>query len=161
MVDADPTRGPEPGTLLTPEVTDWIGREHNFGPEPVLERDVLRYLAATQAALPAKGTSPRVPRMFYRVLGRPVSEVDRIGDDGLWPDVRPRVGSGQTLGGGIEVQFVRDLVVGDVVTGRRRLVSLEEKTGRRRTFVVATWETTLWDADGVEVVSENVNEILY
>lgn len=148
-------------TLLTPEVRAWLGRQHRFGPEPVIERDVLRYLVSTGAPLPGPGEHLRVPELYYRTLGRPMAEASRIQDDGLWPDIRPVVGIGQTLGGGIEVEFLGELRVGDEVHGVRELVSLEEKFGRRRQFVLATWRTTVWSDDGTELVRETVAEVMY
>lgn len=151
----------ESSSLLTDEVKQWVGTEHRFGPEPIIERDVLRYLVGTQARLPAPGERVRVPAMFYRSIGRPIAEVARVGDDGLWPGLRPAVGTGQTLAGGIDVEFSRELVVGDVITGTRRLISLDEKVGRRKRFVLAVWRSSLLDEDSVEVVRETVSEIMY
>jgi hypothetical protein len=151
----------EGSSLLTAEVESWIGRTHDFGPEIVTVRDVLRYLVATESPLPPPGETVRVPPLFYRTLGRPLISLDEVGDDGLWLGLRPQVGEGQTMGGGISVQFERELVVGDVVTGRRALVDLVEKVGRRRRFVVATWTTVIWDESGTEMISERVSEVMY
>jgi hydroxyacyl-ACP dehydratase HTD2-like protein with hotdog domain len=161
MAEAD--RRDRTGTLLTPAAREWIGHTIELGPETVTARDVLRYLVATGAALPGDDhrDAPAVPPLFYRTLGRRIAPLAEREDDGRWAGLRPPVGEGQVLVGGIEVTVHRDLVVGDTATGRRTLVSLVEKHGRRRDFVLATWRTTWYDAAGDEVLRETVTEIMY
>ena len=148
--------------LLTPEAEAWIGFSVMLPPEPIIEREVLRYLVATGVPLPAeRGASLRVPPLFYRTLGRRISSVDEIGEDGLWPGLRPNIGVGQVLAGGIDVEFARPLVIGDVIGGERKLTSLTPKSGRKLDFVLARWTTLLTDELGAEVLREDVTEIMY
>jgi hypothetical protein len=153
----------ESANLLTPAAAAWIGFTTSFPAEPVIARDVLRYMVATGAPLPPDNQreQPRVPPLFYRTLGRRIASVDEIRDDGLWLGLRPTIGVGQVLAGGIDVEFHRELVVGDLASGTRRLDSLTEKSGRKRDFVLAIWIMSLTDATGAEVLRETVTEIMY
>lgn len=149
--------------LLTSAASAWIGFTTQSPAEPVIARDVLRYMVATGAPLPdeSEWARPRVPPLFYRTLGRRIAPIGELREDGLWLGLRPTIGVGQVLAGGIDVRFHRELVVGDVVIGTRRLESLVEKSGRTRDFVLAAWVMTLRDAAGVDVLRETVSEIMY
>ena len=149
-------------SLLTDEANSWIGFTTEFAPEPVIRRDVLRFLVATGASLPDENAVDlRVPPMFYRTLGRRIAPVEALRDDGLWPGLRPTIGVGQVLAAGIEVEFFREVEIGDVLAGRRHLVSLTEKSGRKRDFILALWEMVLSDARKEPVLCESVTEIMY
>lgn len=150
--------------LLTDEARAWIGREFDMPEFTVSELDIRRYAAAIGGPVPPQQGADAIPLaaqpLLYTALTRPVLAPDDLTVDGLSEDRRAPVGEGRVMFGGIDVELVRALKAGDRVRGRRRLVSLEEKEGRRARFVLATWRTEYADADGEPVIRETSTQIL-
>ncbi|MEV0265748.1 MaoC family dehydratase N-terminal domain-containing protein [Streptomyces sp. NPDC050617] len=144
--------------LLTDEARGWVGREFDMPPFTVTEKDIRKYEAGLGNTVPAHPDTAQP--LLYTALVRPIAPVAELGADGLTEDRRAPVGEGRVMFGGIDVELVRPLVVGDQVRGRRRLESLEEKHGRRGPFVLATWRTEYVDASGDPVIREASTQIL-
>lgn len=151
-------------TLMTDEARAWVGREFDMPEFTVSERDIRQYAAALGGPVPEPAESESdallAQPLLYTALTRPILAPADLTVDGLSEDRRAPVGEGRVMFGGIDVELIRPLTPGDRVRGHRRLVSLEEKEGRRARFVVATWLTEYRDADGELVIRETSTQIL-
>ena len=158
------------GSLLTAEALAWVGREVELPEVVVSDDNIGRFLAGTgdrnplytddEVARQAGHDAAVVPPLACMALSRPVVPVCELASDGRAEILRPPVGAGRAMAGQLEVECVRPLYRGGRVRGRRRLVSLEEKQGRRRRFVLATWQTEYRDQAGELVVRETYQQIL-
>jgi hydroxyacyl-ACP dehydratase HTD2-like protein with hotdog domain len=155
--------------LLTAEARTWIGMEIDIPRAEISVRDVERYIVGCGGseallggiALANVSTDSRVPPLIYQALTGPVAPRRDLTGDGSTAERRPPIGDGQGMAGETEVRFHRPLRVGDALNGRRRLLSLEEKDGRRRRFVVSTWLTEYRGDDGELLITETFRQLLF
>lgn len=157
-------------SLLTPEIRAWVGRSIEFDSDPISISEARRFIAATgddnpRYALPEVGVKPEqsgeVPPMLYYGATRPLAHSSDFAEDGTITEHRPIVGTGQTMGGSVEVEWTRPLRLGDQLRGKRTLSSLTEKSGRSRTFVVAEWITEYRDESDELIVRERYEQLLF
>ena len=99
--------------------------------------------------------------MLYYGATRPLAPSDDFMEDGTVAEHRPLIGSGQTMGGSVEMEWLEPLMLGDQLCGTRTLASLQEKTGRKRDFVIAEWITEYRDKTGRLLVRERYEQILF
>lgn len=158
------------GTLLTSDALEWIGRQIEVNGDEITESMVQQYVYASEDDHPAYvsdtsadavGTSRVVPPMLYQAATRPYVPLNKYSSDGIVIENRPVIGTGQSVGGTLAVQWVRPLKIGDRLSGLKTLVSMEEKAGSRRTFVVVTWETNYTDQKGEVVIRESYEQICF
>jgi len=148
--------------LLTDEARQWVGTETDIECVPLSRSELQRFLVGIGMAptrLPDEEVI--VPPMIYQTLCRLPVEISTLTKDGMPQDRRPPVGEGRGMNGQVTLDFKRPLRIGDVLRGKRRLVSLEPKEGRRRSMVVATWWTEFRDADDHVVLVETVQQLLF
>lgn len=157
-------------SLLTPEIMKWVGRSISFSSDPVSISEARRFIAASGDdnplyALPAVGSKPagetRVPPMLYYAITRPLAATEDFTEDGTVAEHRPLIGTGQTMGGSVEMEWFAPLLLGDRLEGTRTLASLNEKSGRKRSFVIAEWITEYRDEAGQLLVRERYEQILF
>jgi len=147
--------------LLTDEARTWIGMELDIECIPLTLADVQRFRVGIGLPPLADGDEVVVPPMIYQTLSRLPVDQATLTKDGVPADRRPPVGEGRGMNGESQLEFHRPLQLGDHLHGRRRLVSLDPKEGRRRSMVIATWLTEFRDADDELVLVETVQQILY
>ncbi len=156
-------------SLLTPDVMAWVGRTITFESDPISTSEARRFIAASgddnpRYALPEPGhdlAGAIVPPMLYYGATRPLASALQMAEDGTVEEHRPMVGTGQTMGGSVEMEWLRPLRVGDRLSGVRTLTSLTEKQGKTRQFVIAEWETEYRDPSGQLVVRERYEQLLF
>lgn len=157
-------------TLLTPEMLEWVGRSFEFTSDPISPSDARGFIAASGDdnplySLPDAGGEADpdipVPPMLYYAVTRPFAPSKDFAEDGTVKELRPLIGKGQTMGGGVEMEWLEPLTLGDRLHGTRTLASLTEKKGRRRDFVVAEWVTEYRDAKDSLKVRERYEQILF
>lgn len=156
-------------SLLTPDLMAWVGRTITFESDPISTSEARRFIAASgddnpRYALPEPGhdlAGAIVPPMLYYGATRPLAPALQMAEDGTVEEHRPMVGTGQTMGGSVEVEWLRPLRVGDRLSGVRTLTSLTEKQGKTRQFVIAEWETEYRDPSGQLVVRERYEQLLF
>lgn len=156
-------------TLLTPETMAWVGRSIAFECDPISASEARRFIAASGDdnplyALPQPGHDPSdtiVPPMLYYGATRPHVPASQMAEDGTVEEHRPMIGTGQTMGGSVEMEWLRPLRIGDRLSGTRTLKSLTEKHGKTRQFVIAEWETEYRDQTGQMVVRERYEQLLF
>lgn len=147
--------------VLTDEARAWVGMELDIACSPLTLADVQRFRVGVGLAPLAEHDEVVIPPMIYQALSRQPIDPTMLTRDGVPPDRRPPVGEGRGMNGEVEVMFHRPLRLGDQLRGRRRLVSLEPKQGRRRMMVLSTWLTEFRDPDGDLVLVETMRQILY
>ncbi len=148
--------------LITEEARAWIGMELEVPCVPLTRSELQRFLVGIgQAPVPDDVLKPPIPPMIYQALSRPPLATNSLTKDGMPPDRRPPVGQGRGMNGGIELEFRRELRLGDHLHGRRRLLALEPKQGKRNPMVISTWVTEFRDAVGEIVILETVRQILF
>ena len=148
--------------LVTDEARAWVGMEVDVECIPLTFAVLQRFLVGIgQEPIASADDDIEIPPMIYQALCRLPVAVAHLTPDGVPPDRRPPVGEGRGMNGEVELEFRRPLRLGDNLRGRRRLVSLEPKQGRRRALVLATWLTEFCDADGDVVIVETVRQILF
>lgn len=158
------------GDLLTPEALAWLGRQVEIQGDEVTESMVQQYVFASEDDHPAylsdasaedAGTERVAPPMLYQAAVRPYVPLSEYSSDGIVQDNRPVIGSGQSVGGTLSVEWVRPLKIGDRLSGVKTLVSMEEKNGSSRKFVVVGWETEYRDQHGEVVIREHYEQICF
>lgn len=156
--------------LLTDQARSWIGREIVVDGDEVTEAMVQQFVYASEDAHPAylsettatdAGVERVAPPMLYQAAIRPYVPLDHYNSDGTVREVRPPLGTGQSMGGTLEVEWIRPLRVGDRLCGVRKLVALEEKSGSRRDFVIVRWQTEYRDQKGELVIREQYEQIVF
>lgn len=148
--------------LLTEEARAWIGMELDVGCVPLTRTELQRFLVGIgQAPVADDDTDPAIPPMIYQALSRLPAATQSLTKDGMTQDRRPPIGQGRGMNAGIELEFHRQLRLGDRLHGRRKLVSLEPKQGKRNPMVISTWLTEFRDADGELVIVETARQVLF
>lgn len=154
--------------LLTAEARAWLGTEVHLASGVITPEIVARYvtgagLEGSHRCSVAAGLEPRIvaPPLLCLALTRPIHDLEELTPDGVTSDRRPPVGTGQGMAGDMSLEFVTPLYVGDSATGRRVLTDLVEKTGSRRAFVLARWETEYRNQNDELLVREVANQLLF
>ena len=156
-------------SLLTPESMAWVGRSIEFDSDPIDVVESRRFVAASGDgnplyAVPGGDGDPAgtpVPPMLYYGVTRPLVPASQMAEDGTVFEHRPMIGTGQTMGGSVDIEWMRPLRIGDRLRGTRTLESLTEKHGKRRHFVIARWLTEYRDEHGEMVVRERYEQLLF
>ena len=158
------------GSLLNDEALSWVGRRIEIEGDEITETMVRQFIYATEDAHPAyvsdltaadAGTPRVVPPMLYQGATRPYVPLSDYAPDGTVKENRPIIGSGQAMGGTLSVEWLRPLRVGDRLTGTRTLLSMNEKNGSTRQFVVVIWQTEYRDQNGEVVIREQYEQIVF
>lgn len=158
------------GVLLDEEALAWVGRQVEVEGDEITESMVQQYVFASEddhpaylsdASAAAAGTERVVPPMLYQAATRPYKPLSEYSPDGIVVENRPVIGSGQSVGGTLSVDWIRPLRVGDRLSGVKTLVSMKEKDGSKRKFVVVLWETEYRDQIGELVIRERYEQICF
>ena len=147
----------------------WVGRAITFESDPISISEARRFIAASGDDNPlyeipqdaGDDAAAPVPPMLYYGATRPLVPASAMAEDGTVHEHRPMVGTGQTMGGSVEMEWLRPVRIGDRLSGVRTLKSLTEKQGKTRLFVIAAWETEYRDQSGQPVVRERYEQLLF
>lgn len=147
-------------SLLTPEITAWIGRSEEPLTVTVSRRDIVKYAIATEQTRRAFRDGDEAPPMFVSSLFRPVVPMHRLGADGLPPSTAaPELPLKRRMAGGYRLIVHRTVHPGDTLTGVRVLADIYEKQGRQGPLIFLVNELTVTDADGRPVLNETQTRI--
>lgn len=158
------------GVLLDDDALAWIGRQVKVEGDEITESMVQQYVCASEDDHPAyvsdssaaaAGTERVVPPMLYQAATRPFKPLSEYSADGIVVENRPVIGGGQSVGGTLSVEWIRPLRVGDRLSGVKTLISMKEKDGSTRKFVVVKWETEYRDQIGELVIRERYEQICF
>jgi acyl dehydratase len=104
-------------TLLTPDILAWVGTSIAFTSDPISLAEARRFVAGSgddHPDYPLTDASDGahdgpVPPMLYYGATRPFADQAALAEDGTVTEHRPFIGSGQTMGGSVEVEWRRPL----------------------------------------------------
>ena len=160
-------------SLITDEIRSWIGRETPPWTISVSRLDVQRFAVATDDLNPRildeeKATQSIhdgliAPPLFYMAPltePKPESELrpDGLPYEGKFPI--PPTPLPRLMDGGTEIEFFEPIRVGDVLTGRSKIVDIYQKEGRSGALIFVVRETTFTNQRGEMVLIEKGASIL-
>lgn len=147
--------------LLTDELLAWIGTSDPPVTVEVSRRDIQKYAAATEQALPKYLAGDEAPPMFVFNLFSAIPTMDQLRTDGLARGVNPgpQLPLKRRMAGGTTIEIHRPIRPGDVLTATRTLVDMYEKEGRSGPLIFTTYSTSIVDADGAPVLDEQLTGI--
>jgi acyl dehydratase len=158
------------GPTVFPMAREKIGRqtsEQTF--DPVSLRTIKEYLAGTgdwnplhvNQTVAAASRHGRIiaPALFFQAVCR-----DLVPESDLLPDGQHRTlgvegVTGQTVLAGQEIELFDPVYVGDVLTLREKLLSIEEKQGRSGPLVIVVTEETYTKSDASLVARTTTTRI--
>lgn len=147
--------------LLTDDHLRHIGRASDPRTELVTRRDIRKYAVATGQRRRCYLDGDEAPPLFYIALFWEVVELDRLGADGVFIDeLVPEFPLKRALAGGVSAEFHRPIVPGDLLTARRTLSDIYEKSGSRGPLIFYVIDTEIHDRDGAPVLTERATRIM-
>jgi hydroxyacyl-ACP dehydratase HTD2-like protein with hotdog domain len=160
-------------SLITDEILSWIGRETPSWTIEVSRLDVQRFAVATDDLNPLYLDEEKAkqsvyggliaPPLFYMAPltePKPESELrhDGLPYEGKFPI--PPTPLPRLMDGGTDIEFFQPIRVGDVLTGRSKIVDLYQKEGRSGPLIFVVRETTFTNQHGAVVLIEKGASIL-
>src|SRR5918992_55579 len=160
-------------SLITEEIRSWIGRETPSWTIEVSRLDVQRFAVATDDLNPLYLDEEKAkqsvyggliaPPLFYMAPltePKPESELrhDGLPYEGKFPI--PPTPLPRLMDGGTDIEFFQPIRVGDVLTGRSKIVDLYQKEGRSGPLIFVVRETTFTNQQGAVVLIEKGASIL-
>jgi hydroxyacyl-ACP dehydratase HTD2-like protein with hotdog domain len=160
-------------SLITDQIRSWIGRETSPWTIEVSRLDVQRFAVATDDLNPLYLDEEKAkqsvyggliaPPLFYMAPltePKPESELrpDGLPYEGKFPI--PPTPLPRLMDGGTEIEFFQPIRVGDVLTGRSKIVDLYQKEGRSGPLIFVVRETTFTNQQGAIVLIEKGASIL-
>jgi hydroxyacyl-ACP dehydratase HTD2-like protein with hotdog domain len=160
-------------SLITDEIRSWIGRETPSWTIEVSRLDVQRFAVATDDLNPLYLDEEKAkqsvyggviaPPLFYMAPltePKPESELrhDGLPYEGKFPI--PPTPLPRLMDGGTDIEFFQPIRVGDVLTGRSKIVDLYQKEGRSGPLIFVVRETTFTNQQGAVVLIEKGASIL-
>jgi len=160
-------------SLMTDEIRSWIGRETPSWTIAVSRLDVQRFAVATDDLNPLYLDEEKAqqsvyggliaPPLFYMAPltePKPESELrpDGLPYKGKFPI--PPTSLPRLMDGGTDIEFFQPIRVGDVLTGRSKIVDIYQKEGRSGALIFVVRETTFTNQRGEVVLIEKGASIL-
>lgn len=155
--------------ILNDEIRSWIGRTNEPEQAAMTAAEMQRYAHAValgpvdplHADPDAAADSPYggvvAPFLFFQIPFGQMARTEDLGEDGI-----PQSGAGnrlrapiplpRTMAGGTEVEYLRPVRPGDVLTRQSRIRDIWERAGQSGPLVFTATETTYRDASGEPVV---------
>ena len=160
-------------SLITDEIRSWIGRETPPWTIEATKLDLKRFAVATDDLNPLyfdeeyARTSHHggiiAPPLFYMApLTNPVPETELRSDglpyEGKFPI--PPTPLPRLMDGGTEIEFFLPIRVGDILTGRSKIVDIYQKEGRTGPLIFVAREARFTNQRGELVLIEKGASIL-
>ena len=159
--------------VLNDEILSWIGHEGPVETAEVTQRDIERYAYAVGNLSPlfldeeAAKASPFggliAPFLFYPIPFIQPRRHEDLQEDGIPGgdgEAKPPIPLHRDMFGGQEVEYVRPIRPGEVLTRRSRISSIEERRGSTGPLVFTETEMTYYDAGGELVLTVRSTTIL-
>ena len=160
-------------SLITDEICSWIGRETPTWTIAVSQLDVKRFAVATDDLNPLYLDEEKAKQSCYGGLIAPplfymAPLTEPVPESALRPDGLPYEGKfpipptplPRLMDGGTEIEFFVPIRVGDVLTGRSKIVDIYQKEGRSGPLIFVVRETTYTNQKGEVVLIEKGAAIL-
>lgn len=155
--------------ILNDEIRSWIGREGTSSTAAFTAESIRQYATAVGigAVDPlfvdeefARGTpygGVVAPFLYFNVPFSALQHTAQLKEDGIPAGAigntpRPPIPLPRTMAGGTEVEYLRPIRPGDVLTQQSKISDITERQGSSGPLVFTTTETTYRDAAGEPVV---------
>ena len=162
-MDSLPTRLCDPSevmSLLTDDMTAWIGRRETSPPLEISRRDIVKYSLATEQRLDKYRRGDEAPPLFLFGALRPLLPLDELRTDGLPPDpLLPDLPLPRVMAGGSTLRYFAPIHPGDVLVGTRVLSDMVEKQGSQGPLIFITYTLTVVNQNGETVLEETQTRI--
>jgi acyl dehydratase len=155
---------------VSEEAWDFVGRESVRVSDPVSMRHLKEYLAGADDWNPlycdddfARRTHYGgivAPPLFFLVASRRVVPMSRLLEDGQYDDLMVPGVHGVSVLAGWDIELGKSIRIGDVITVREKILSIDEKQGRTGKLVIVKKESTHTNQRG-EHVARDVQTIIY
>jgi acyl dehydratase len=149
----------------TEEAWEHLGREQVRRTDPVSVRHIREYLAGADDWNPlycdeefARSTPYGgiiAPPLFFLVAGRRVVPRSRLLEDGQYDDLMIPGVFGVSVLAGWDIEVEGLIRVGDVLTIREKVSSIEEKEGKSGRLIVVQKESTYTNQHGERIARDN------
>jgi hydroxyacyl-ACP dehydratase HTD2-like protein with hotdog domain len=148
-------------SLLNEQHLANIGRQAPVKREVVTRRDIRKYSIATGQVLRKFLDGDEAPPLYHVALFWDVVELDQLTPDGLNRDTLiPRLPLERAMAGGLNIQYHRPILAGDVLVARRTLTKLYEKPGSKGPLIFYEVVMTVETESGEPVVTETTTRLL-
>tara|TARA_A100001037_G_scaffold29618_1_gene23448 strand:+ start:3382 stop:3834 length:453 start_codon:yes stop_codon:yes gene_type:complete len=142
-------------TLLTSEITSWIGRSEPPIKAEVTRRDIIKYAIATEQVRQTYLDGDKAPPMFAFGLFRPVVPLTGLGPDGLAPmGATPELPLKRIMAGGTRMTVHRQIYPGQILVGTRTIRNIYEKEGKQGPLIFLEIEMRITTEAGEPVMEE-------
>jgi hydroxyacyl-ACP dehydratase HTD2-like protein with hotdog domain len=147
--------------LLTQELMDNIGRSSPSKTELVTRRDIRKYSVATGQRLKKYLDGDEAPPLYHIALFWDVVEVEKLNPDGVFIDALvPDFPLKRAMAGGVKLEYHQSIVPGDVLTARRTLTDIYEKSGSSGPLIFYVIVTEIENEAGEPVLTETNTRIM-
>lgn len=147
--------------LLTQELMDNIGRSSPSKTELVTRRDIRKYSVATGQRLKKYLDGDEAPPLYHIALFWDVVEVEKLNPDGVFIDALvPDFPLKRAMAGGVKLEYHQSIVPGDVLTARRTLTDMYEKSGSSGPLIFYVIVTEIENEAGEPVLTETNTRIM-
>jgi hypothetical protein len=137
-----------PGPTVTAAAEALVGTVTSvITSDPISLRQVREYVAATGGDLDALDDAAELsapiiaPPLFFVAACRSILAETELLPDGQYPSMGVPGVEGRSMAAGNSFELLAPVYVGDVLTARERLLSLERKSGRSGALVFTETET--------------------
>jgi hydroxyacyl-ACP dehydratase HTD2-like protein with hotdog domain len=130
-------------------------------PEVEITRELVqRYDVALGRADRRSPAQTLAPVLVYTLLTRPPTPIAELQPAEHDPPTAGPGGGRRVVFGGLTVELIRPVRVGDRLRGVRRVHSIEEKAGRTGPLVIVHWLTEFVDATDALVLRELSRQVI-
>ena len=148
--------------LLTEQQLSWIGRADPPVTEQVTRREIRKYALASGQRLQKYLNGDEAPPLFHSHYFDRLVSMDELEPDGHLPEpLCPPLSLHRVMAGGREIEYFRPIRPGDVLTGTRSLVEIEEKQGKSGPLIFVTLQIRVTNQAGEPVVVERYTRIFH
>lgn len=147
--------------LLSPELLANIGRTAPPREEVVTRRDIRKYSIATGQRIKKYIDGDEAPPMYHVALFWDVVALDDLTPDGVSIDtLLPKFPLERAMAGGLDVDYFRPIVPGDVLVATRTLSAIYDKMGSKGPLIFYEVDMVVTTKDGTPVLNEKTTRIL-
>ncbi len=147
--------------LLSKALLANIGKQAPPRTEVVTRRDIRKYAIATGQRDPSFLAGDRAPPLYHVALFWDVVPLEELTPDGVSIDkLLPKFPLERAMAGGLNIEYHRDIVPGDVLIANRTLTDIYEKQGRQGPLIFYEIIMEVSTEDGEKVLTEKTTRIL-
>ena len=147
--------------LISEELLSNIGRKSTPKREIVTRRDIRKYAVATGNRQRKYLDGDVAPPMFHVPLFWDVVELEQLTPDGVSIDtLLPKFPLERAMAGGLDIEYLKPIRLGDWLTSLRTLTAIYEKAGRSGSLIFYEIVMDIRNDDDDLVIREKTTRIL-